>query len=49
VQHGLAQGERTGVAQRLYRALTDIQTGRAPDPYGWTRVVEVPVRESAAV
>jgi branched-chain amino acid aminotransferase len=37
------------VAQRLYRALTDIQTGRAPDPYGWTRVVEAPERESAAV
>lgn len=24
------------VAQRLYKALTDIQYGRAPDPYGWT-------------
>jgi branched-chain amino acid aminotransferase len=30
------------VAQRLYRALTGIQTGRAPDPYGWTRVVNTP-------
>jgi len=27
------------VATRLYRALTDIQYGRADDPYGWTRVV----------
>ena len=24
------------VARRLYGALTDIQYGRAPDPYGWT-------------
>jgi branched-chain amino acid aminotransferase len=24
------------VATRLFRALTDIQFGRAPDPYGWT-------------
>ena len=28
------------VAQHLYRALTDIQYGRVPDPYGWTQVVE---------
>lgn len=27
------------VARRLYTALTDIQYGRAPDPYGWTTVV----------
>ena len=27
------------VAQRLYTALTDIQYGRAPDPYGWTMTV----------
>lgn len=33
---------RTGpVAQRLFDTLTAIQSGRAPDPYGWTRVVEV--------
>jgi branched-chain amino acid aminotransferase len=24
------------VARHLYEALTDIQYGRAPDPYGWT-------------
>jgi branched-chain amino acid aminotransferase len=24
------------VAQRLFQALTDLQYGRAPDPYGWT-------------
>ena len=28
------------VATRIYRRLTDIQYGRADDPYGWTRVVE---------
>lgn len=32
-------GEPGPVAQRLYRGLTDIQYGRVPDPYGWTRVV----------
>jgi len=29
------------VAQRLFKVLTDIQYGREPDPYGWTRVVKV--------
>lgn len=28
------------VAKHLYQALTDIQYGRAPDPYGWTYCVE---------
>jgi branched-chain amino acid aminotransferase len=28
------------VAQHLYQALTDLQYGRAPDPYGWTTLVE---------
>lgn len=28
------------VATRLYRALTDIQYGRAEDPYGWMRIVD---------
>ena len=28
-------------AQRLFKGLTDIQYGRAPDPYGWTRLVNV--------
>ena len=28
------------VARRLYQALTDLQYGRAPDPYGWTYCVE---------
>jgi branched-chain amino acid aminotransferase len=30
------------VARRLYDALTDIQYGRAPDPYGWTYTLETP-------
>jgi branched-chain amino acid aminotransferase len=29
------------VARRLYKAFTDLQYGRAPDPYGWTCKVEV--------
>ncbi len=34
--------EKTGpVAQKLYTALTDIQYGRAPDPYGWTRQIKI--------
>jgi branched-chain amino acid aminotransferase len=34
-------GNETGpVAARLYQALTDIQYGRAPDPYGWTCAVD---------
>lgn len=32
------------VARHLYQALTDIQYGRAPDPYGWTYTIEVPQR-----
>jgi branched-chain amino acid aminotransferase len=28
------------VAKHLYQALTDLQYGRAPDPYGWTYCVE---------
>ena len=38
---------RTGpVAQRLFDALTDIQYGRAADPYGWTQRIE-PARHVA--
>lgn len=29
------------VARRLYQALTDIQYGRAADPYGWTLTIKV--------
>ena len=44
----LVNGGQPGpVAQRLYQALTDIQYGRARDPYGWTRLVSL--RETAAV
>ena len=36
----VGDGVAVPVAQRLYRALTDIQYGRATDPYGWTRVID---------
>ena len=39
--YALGSGEPGPVAKRLFKALTDIQYGRAPDPYGWTRVVNV--------
>ncbi len=29
-------------ARALFKALTDIQYGRAPDPFGWTLKIEVP-------
>ncbi len=33
-------GEEIGpVARRMYDTLTGIQSGRLPDPYGWTRIV----------
>jgi branched-chain amino acid aminotransferase len=42
-ENGIAEinnNEAGPVARRLYQALTDIQYGRADDPYGWTTVVE---------
>ncbi len=36
----LNNNEPGPVAQHLYRALTDLQYGRAPDPYGWTLTVK---------
>ena len=39
--YAFGSGEPGPVAQRLFKGLTDIQYGRAPDPYGWTRVVKV--------
>ncbi|HEX4986793.1 MAG TPA: branched-chain amino acid aminotransferase [Burkholderiales bacterium] len=41
-------GKAGPVASHLYRSLTDIQHGRAPDPYGWTRRIEVPATAGAA-
>ena len=29
------------VARHLYEQLTDIQFGRAPDPFGWTHTIRV--------
>lgn len=39
--YAVGDGKPGPVAQRLYQALTDIQYGRAPDPYGWTRVIRL--------
>ena len=39
--YALGTGEPGPVAQRLFKGLTEIQYGRAPDPYGWTRLVKV--------
>jgi len=39
--YALGTGESGPVAQQLFKGLTDIQYGRAPDPYGWTRLVKV--------
>ena len=36
-----SSGEPGPVARKLFKSLTDIQYGRVPDPYGWTRMVEV--------
>jgi branched-chain amino acid aminotransferase len=41
--HAVGDGSAGPVAQTLYRALTDIQYGRAADPYGWTRIIDVQV------
>jgi branched-chain amino acid aminotransferase len=35
-------GEVGPVSQDLYKRLTDIQYGRADDPFGWTHKIEVP-------
>ncbi|HKB83241.1 MAG TPA: branched-chain amino acid aminotransferase [Burkholderiales bacterium] len=36
-----ASGQAGPVSRRLFKSLTDIQYGRVPDPYGWTRQVEI--------
>lgn len=45
----VGDGGNTPVARQLYKTLTDIQYGRAADPYGWTRRVEAaaPLRTAA--
>jgi len=37
--HQVGDGTPGEVTHHLYRTLVDIQTGRAKDPYGWTRKV----------
>lgn len=39
VDYTVGKGEVGPVAQHLYQALTDIQYGRVPDPYGWTYTI----------
>ncbi len=39
--YDVANADTAPVAKALYKGLTDIQYGLAPDPYGWTRVVNV--------
>jgi branched-chain amino acid aminotransferase len=38
----VGNGDVGPVAQHLFKSLTDLQYGRAPDPYGWTMKIEVP-------
>ena len=45
----LSDAQAGPVARRLFDALTGIQYGRHPDPYGWTRTIEVAEASSAAV
>ena len=40
-------GQPGPVASALYDALTGIQYGRRPDPYGWTERLEVPAADVA--
>jgi branched-chain amino acid aminotransferase len=37
----VGNGESGPVAKHLFQTLTDIQYGRAPDPYGWTHTIKV--------
>ncbi len=39
----IRDGEPGPIARRLHTELTGLQTGRRPDPYGWTRKIELPV------
>jgi branched-chain amino acid aminotransferase len=38
----IRDGEPGPVARTLHMELTGLQTGRRPDPYGWTRKINVP-------
>jgi branched-chain amino acid aminotransferase len=39
VDHKVTGDQAGPVGQQIYQALTDIQWGRVPDPYGWMRIV----------
>jgi branched-chain amino acid aminotransferase len=45
--YAIREASSAPVAKRLYQALTDIQYGRASDPYGWTVQLDAPVQASA--
>ena len=36
----VGDGNSGEISQRLFTAITDIQYGRAPDPDGWTMIVD---------
>ena len=44
-EYVIRDGEPGPVASRLYDELTALQYGRRPDPYGWTRLIEIPYPE----
>ena len=46
--HVIGDGAAMPVTEHLYRALTDIQYGRSPDPYGWTRTIAADAVETVA-
>jgi len=39
-EHVIGDGRPGSWTQHIYKRLTDIQCGRAPDPYGWLRTIE---------
>jgi branched-chain amino acid aminotransferase len=47
--HRVGSGESGPVARHLLKSLTDVQYGRAADPYGWTRKIEVAATEAEAL
>lgn len=44
----IGSGEAGELTAQLFRQLTAIQYGEAPDPYGWTRIVETAEAPTAA-
>ncbi len=44
----IRDGQPGPVASRLYDELTGLQYGRKPDPFGWTRTLDIPARARSA-